>query len=146
MLIKALQLHVFLYCQIVPSDLRFFCLFYILYPSLFIHVIPPSSSGRLQEMNDKIVKNSFKMYHFLTKIQNLPEMNQKFSYIFYTFFKNLPQMEEKSPSFHFQTHHMYDCCTIRKTCPCNVYPLEPHFYIVKLGVCRGISIFLIFAP
>ena len=22
---------------------------------------------------------------------------------------------------------------IRKTCPCNVYPLEPHFYIVKLG-------------
>ena len=22
---------------------------------------------------------------------------------------------------------------IRKTCPCNVYPLEPHFYIAKLG-------------
>ena len=22
---------------------------------------------------------------------------------------------------------------ITKTCPCNVYPLEPHFYIVKLG-------------
>ena len=22
---------------------------------------------------------------------------------------------------------------IRKTCPCNVYPLEPHFYLVKLG-------------
>ena len=32
---------------------------------------------------------------------------------------------------------------IRKTCPCNEYPLKPHFYIVKTGVCRGISIFLI---
>ena len=38
-----------------------------------------------------------KMYHFLTKNQNLPEMKQEFSYIFYTFFKNLPEMEEKSP-------------------------------------------------
>ena len=62
-----------------------------------IHVIPPSSSGRLQEMSHKIGKNSFKKYHFLTKIQNLPEMNREFSYIFYTFFKNLPEMEEKSP-------------------------------------------------
>ena len=35
---------------------------------------------------------------------------------------------------------------ITKTCLCNVYPLEPHFYIAKLGVCRGIPIFLIFAP
>ena len=35
---------------------------------------------------------------------------------------------------------------IRKTCPCNVYPLEPHFYTTKNGVCRGIPNFLIFAP
>ena len=28
---------------------------------------------------------------------------------------------------HFSIH-------IRKTCPYNVYPLEPHFYIAKLGV------------
>ena len=35
---------------------------------------------------------------------------------------------------------------ITKTCPRDVYPLEPHFYIEKLGVCRGIPIFLIFAP
>ena len=61
-----------------------------------IHVIPPSSSGRLQEMSRKIDKISSKMYHFLTKIQNLPEMNQEFSYIFYIFFKNLPEIEEKS--------------------------------------------------
>ena len=33
---------------------------------------------------------------------------------------------------------------IRKTCPCNEYPLIPHFYIVKIN--RGIPIFLIFAP
>ena len=30
------------------------------------------------------------------------------------------------------------------TCPCNVYPLTPHFYIVKLGL-TGVYIFLIFA-
>ena len=28
------------------------------------------------------------------------------------------------------------------TCPCNVYPLTPHFHIVKLGVYRGIHFFL----
>ena len=26
---------------------------------------------------------------------------------------------------------------IRKTCLCNVYPLEPHFYIAKLGYAGG---------
>ena len=39
-----------------------------------IRVISPSSSGRLQEMSHKIGKNSLKKYHFLTKIQNLPEI------------------------------------------------------------------------
>ena len=34
---------------------------------------------------------------------------------------------------------------IRKTCPCNVYPLKPHFYR-KAGVCRDIPNFLIFDP
>ena len=34
---------------------------------------------------------------------------------------------------------------IRITCPCNIYPLTPHFYIVKLGF-TGVYIFvLIFA-
>ena len=28
----------------------------------------------------------------------------------------------------------------------NVYPLIPHFYSSKTGVCRGIPSFLIFAP
>ena len=30
---------------------------------------------------------------------------------------------------------------IRKTCPCNEYPLKPHFYIVKLGYA-GVYLFL----
>ena len=30
------------------------------------------------------------------------------------------------------------------TCPCNVYPLTPHFYIAKVGF-TGVYIFLIFA-
>ena len=33
---------------------------------------------------------------------------------------------------------------IMLTCPCNVHPLTPHFYIVKLGF-KGIPYFLIFA-
>ena len=32
---------------------------------------------------------------------------------------------------------------IMKTCPCNVYPLEPHFYIVKLGYA-GVYLFFLF--
>ena len=31
---------------------------------------------------------------------------------------------------------------IRITCPCNVYPLTPHFYIVKLGFTGLYIIFL----
>ena len=27
----------------------------------------------------------------------------------------------------------WDCDTIRITCPCALYPLAPHFHIVKLG-------------
>ena len=32
---------------------------------------------------------------------------------------------------------------IRKTCPCNVYPLEPHIYIVKVGFA-GVHLFFLF--
>ena len=32
---------------------------------------------------------------------------------------------------------------IRKTCPCNVYPIEPHFYIAKLGYA-GVYLFFFF--
>ena len=31
---------------------------------------------------------------------------------------------------------------IRKTCPCNEYPLKPHFYIAKLGYAGVYLIFL----
>ena len=37
----------------------------------------------------------------------------------------------------------YDSFYITKTCPCNVYPLEPHFYIAKLGYA-GVYIFFFF--
>ena len=29
-----------------------------------------------------------------------------------------------------------------KTCPCNVYPLEPHFYIAKMGFVGVYIVFL----
>ena len=32
---------------------------------------------------------------------------------------------------------------IRKTCPCNVYPLMPHFYVEKLGYA-GVYLFFLF--
>ena len=32
---------------------------------------------------------------------------------------------------------------IRKTCPCNVHPLKPHFYIAKLGYA-GVYLFFLF--
>ena len=32
---------------------------------------------------------------------------------------------------------------ITKTCPCNVYPLIPHFYIAKLGYA-GVYLFFLF--
>ena len=35
---------------------------------------------------------------------------------------------------------------IRKTCPCNGYTLEPHFYIVKLGYAGVYLFFLVFVP
>ena len=38
-----------------------------------------------------------------------------------------------------------DMFYIRITDPCNVYPLTPHFNIVKLGF-TGVYFFLIFAP
>ena len=31
----------------------------------------------------------------------------------------------------------------RKTCPCNIYPLIPHFYIAKLGYA-GVYLYLLF--
>ena len=34
-------------------------------------------------------------------------------------------------------------CFIRKTCPCNEYPLIPHFYVAKLGY-DGIYLFFLF--
>ena len=34
----------------------------------------------------------------------------------------------------------WECIIIMLACPCNIYPLTPHFYIVKLG-CTGVYIF-----
>ena len=36
----------------------------------------------------------------------------------------------------------YMSSNIRITCPCNVYPLEPHFYIAKLGY-GGVYLFFL---
>ena len=46
--------------------------------------------------------------------------------------------------FNFQTLLISRFIPIRITCPCDLYPLTPHFYIVKLG-CTGVYIFFHFA-
>ena len=38
---------------------------------------------------------------------------------------------------------LYTLIIIRKTCPCNVYPIEPHFYIAKLEYA-GVYLFFLF--
>ena len=42
----------------------------------------------------------------------------------------------------FQVRIFKRCVTIRKTCPCDSYPLTPHFYIVKMGFTGVYIIFL----
>ena len=66
----------------------------------------------------------------------------------------LPKAMRLSPNKHVHTIYMYvknQMCfvakclqsIIRKTCPCNIYPLKPHFYIVKLGYA-GVYLFFLF--
>ena len=43
----------------------------------------------------------------------------------------------------FLTHRLKSQNLIRKTCPCNIYPLIPHFYIAKLGYA-GVYLFFLF--
>ena len=53
----------------------------------------------------------------------------------------------KFSSFIFVTYYpvtfFCDIYPIRKTCPCNEYTLEPHFYIAKLGY-GGVYLFFLF--
>ena len=40
-------------------------------------------------------------------------------------------------------NHFRQFLEIRKTCPCNIYPLKPHFYMEKLGYA-GVYLFFLF--
>ena len=44
---------------------------------------------------------------------------------------------------HPQIYTLVTVLSITKTCPCNIYPLEPHFYIEKLGF-KGVYLFFLF--
>ena len=46
-------------------------------------------------------------------------------------------------SINFFYIKLYTIIPIRKTCPCNIYPLIPHFYIAKLGFA-GVYLFFLF--
>ena len=37
---------------------------------------------------------------------------------------------------------LWHVLSIRKTCPCNIFPLKPHFYIEKLGYA-GVYLFFL---
>ena len=51
---------------------------------------------------------------------------------------------QKMPEDHWYCKRSPGIWSIMLTCPCIVYPLTPHFYIVRLGF-TGVYIFLIFA-
>ena len=57
----------------------------------------------------------------------------------------MPNISEMSFCF-IQILHQHVKLCIRKTCPCNEYPLKPNFYIAKLGYAGIYLFFLIFAP
>ena len=46
--------------------------------------------------------------------------------------KSIQQIVLNSENGHID-FFFFKMTPIMKTCPCNVYPLEPHFYIAKLG-------------
>ena len=48
------------------------------------------------------------------------------------------------PSFDTVLHN--SSVNIKITCPCNIYPIKPHFYILKLGLIGVYLFFLIFYP
>ena len=57
--------------------------------------------------------------------------------IVFIFFEKYSLSKQNSPLFEIPRS------LIRKTCPCKVYPLNPHFFIVKLGYA-GVYLFFLF--
>ena len=56
------------------------------------------------------------------------------------------QPSNHHPPFHPMSCEVASICTVRnitKTFPCNVYPIEPYFYIVKMGYA-GVYLFFVF--
>ena len=56
---------------------------------------------------------------------------------------NIDNMNPKRKISSFRTTMTRPSVIITKTCPCVVYPLEPHFYIEKLGF-EGVYLFFLF--
>ena len=56
--------------------------------------------------------------------------------LLYVFFVSVPDRQ-------FPVRFPISVLHIRKTCPCNIYPLIPHFYIAKLGYA-GIYMYICF--
>ena len=61
-----------------------------------------------------------------------------------------PRKLHKSQDLHLVYRYTAVCASslfsgpyIRKTCPCNEYPLKPHFYIEKMGYA-GVYLFFLF--
>ena len=54
--------------------------------------------------------------------------------------------DDKNPTKHILAVNMFVNLktNIRKSCPCNLYPLISYSYIQKLGFCKGILVFAYF--
>ena len=76
-----------------------------------------------------------------------PDMTEKLLTGTLSLNKTKTEMERKKIDYQFiNTLLLLLALFIMITSPCKVYPLTPHFYIVKLGFTGVYIIFLIFAP
>ena len=76
------------------------------------------------------------LHNIQTVLQFLPGIKQT------TLAQNM-DCDDCNDTLRIQDKQCINNQNIRKTCPCNVYPLIPHFYIVKLGYTR-VYIFFFF--
>ena len=99
-----------------------------LFDQRYIPLVPKFSFGNIQYKIKRLVESQMRRRNF--KFRILWEARTQTAAVII--------VETNLSSFFFLLSFF-----IRKTCPCNVYPLKPHFYIEKLGFA-GICLFFLF--
>ena len=113
--------------------------------------VPVNSNGHVRDVASILVvdfyptlgwhstQNVLHIYNYPTKPIRLICMNGLTKTVLK---KSMLLFFENSRLFLFVQWHA-NIYIIMKTCPCKVYPLKPHFYMVKLGYA-GVCLFFLF--